>query len=103
MRRGETNQAHALFARDVFGQAVELCCPHQRGLGRLVGALPEEAVAFFLVSLRFGIGNQREHTLAEVASELGVSLERVRQIQVRAITKLRSPALRKAIDPYLNN
>jgi RNA polymerase primary sigma factor len=56
----------------------------------------------FVVSKRFGIGDQREHTLAEVAAELGVSLERVRQIQVRAITKMRTPKLRKQVDPFLN-
>jgi len=57
----------------------------------------------FVIEMRFGIGTEREHTLAEVARELGVSLERVRQIQMRAINKLRSPALRKVVDPYLNN
>jgi RNA polymerase sigma factor (sigma-70 family) len=52
---------------------------------------------------RFGLGEGgREHTLAEVAGELGVSLERIRQIQVRALNKLRTPRLRKAIDPFLN-
>ena len=56
-----------------------------------------------VIEMRFGIGREREHTLAEVAADLGVSLERVRQIQVRAINKMRTPRLRKAIDPYLNN
>jgi RNA polymerase primary sigma factor len=56
----------------------------------------------YVVTLRFGIGVEREHTLAEVAAKLGVSLERVRQIQVRAINKLRSPQLRKVVDPFLN-
>lgn len=56
----------------------------------------------FVVQKRFGIGDEREHTLAEVAAELGVSLERVRQIQVRAITKMRTPKLRKQVDPFLN-
>lgn len=56
----------------------------------------------FVVRMRFGIGEEREHTLAEVASELGVSLERVRQIQVRAISKMNTPSLRKAVDPFLN-
>jgi len=55
----------------------------------------------FVVEMRFGIGCDREHTLSEVASELGVSLERVRQIQVRAIKKMQTPGLRKAIDPFL--
>ena len=56
----------------------------------------------FVVRMRFGIGVEREHTLAEVAKELGVSLERVRQIQVRALGKLRTPTLRRVVDPFLN-
>lgn len=55
----------------------------------------------YVIEMRFGINRDREHTLSEVASELGVSLERVRQIQVRAITKMKTPFLRKAIDPFL--
>jgi RNA polymerase sigma factor (sigma-70 family) len=55
-----------------------------------------------VIERRFGIHSGREHTLAEVAAELGVSLERVRQIQVRALGKLRTPGLRKAVDPFLN-
>ncbi|MEX1025323.1 MAG: sigma-70 family RNA polymerase sigma factor [Planctomycetota bacterium] len=51
---------------------------------------------------RFGLGGEREHTLAEVAKELGVSVERVRQIQVRALAKLDTPTLRKDLDPFLN-
>jgi RNA polymerase primary sigma factor len=73
----------------------------QSGIHEALGRLSERER--HVVALRFGIGHEREHTLAEVASELGVSLERVRQIQVRAITKMRSPSLRKAVDPYLNN
>lgn len=56
----------------------------------------------YVVEQRFGLGLERARTLSEVASELGVSLERVRQIQVRAINKLRTPGLRKVVDPYLN-
>ena len=55
----------------------------------------------YVVELRFGLGGNQEHTLAQVAGKLGVSLERIRQIQVRAIGKLRTPVLRKAIDPFL--
>jgi RNA polymerase primary sigma factor len=56
----------------------------------------------YVVQMRFGIGTEREHTLAEVAEKLGVSLERVRQIQVRALGKLRSPRLLRAVEPFLN-
>lgn len=55
-----------------------------------------------VVRMRFGIGYQREHTLAEVARKLGVSVERVRQIQVRALSKLDTPGLRRDLDPYFN-
>ncbi len=55
----------------------------------------------YVIEMRFGINNDREHTLSEVAAKLGVSLERVRQIQVRAISKMKTPLLRKAIDPFI--
>ena len=54
-----------------------------------------------VIGLRFGLGAGREHTLAEIATLLGVSLERVRQIQVRAIAKMNTPKLRRVVDPYL--
>jgi RNA polymerase primary sigma factor len=56
----------------------------------------------YIVCLRFGLLGEREHTLAEVAGKLGVSLERIRQIQVRAIGKMRTPQLEKAVEPFLN-
>lgn len=55
-----------------------------------------------VLSLRFGIGVDREYTLAEVARKLGVSVERVRQIQVRALSKLDTPSLRRELEPFMN-
>jgi RNA polymerase sigma factor (sigma-70 family) len=72
-----------------------------RGLGEALERLSERERS--VIALRFGLQGQREHTLSEVADHMGVSLERVRQIQMRAITKLRTPGLRKVVDPYLNN
>jgi RNA polymerase primary sigma factor len=69
-------------------------------IGEALGRLSERER--YVISLRYGIGQEREHTLAEVAGKLGVSLERVRQIQVRAITKMRTPKLRRSVDPFLN-
>jgi RNA polymerase primary sigma factor len=55
-----------------------------------------------VLRLRFGLAEGREHTLAEVASRLGVSVERIRQIQVRALAKLNTPTLRRSLSPFLN-
>lgn len=40
---------------------------------------------------RFGIGDNEEHTLQEVGEELGITRERIRQIQVKTLEKLRDP------------
>ncbi len=40
--------------------------------------------------MRFGIGMHTEHTLERVASQFGVSRERIRQIEARTLRKLRS-------------
>jgi RNA polymerase primary sigma factor len=42
-----------------------------------------------VVRLRFGLGTDHEHTLAEIARRLSISRERVRQIEARAMRKLR--------------
>ena len=55
-----------------------------------------------VIGCRFGLGQQRESTLAEVAEELKLSIERVRQIQVSALAKLAAPALRRQFEVFLN-
>ena len=43
-----------------------------------------------IVSSRFGLGRRRARTLREIAEVLGISAERVRQIEERALSKLRT-------------
>jgi len=43
-----------------------------------------------VIALRYGIGDGRSRTLLEVGKELGISRERVRQLEVVALMKLRS-------------
>jgi len=72
----------------------------ESGLERALTELSERER--LVLRLRFGIGEDREHTLAEVSKRLGVSVERVRQIQVRAIDKLDTPTLRRELEPFVN-
>lgn len=41
-----------------------------------------------ILRLRFGLGDEKEHTLEEVGARLGVTRERVRQLQERALQRL---------------
>jgi RNA polymerase primary sigma factor len=54
-----------------------------------------------VITLRYGIGDGRSRTLLEVGKELGISRERVRQLEVVALMKLRgvsnSAALRECV------
>jgi RNA polymerase primary sigma factor len=60
----------------------------QHSVGDLIKTLgPREQL---IIKLRFGLGGESPRTLIEVSKVLGVSKERVRQIQNRALTKLRS-------------
>ncbi len=42
-----------------------------------------------ILDLRFGLSDGSSHTLAEVSKKLGVSRERIRQIEERALKKLK--------------
>ena len=45
-----------------------------------------------VIRLRFGVGEARDHTLAELGEKFSISRERIRQIEENALRKLRSPA-----------
>jgi RNA polymerase primary sigma factor len=44
-----------------------------------------------VLRLRFGIGGAADHTLEEISREFGVTRERIRQIEAKALEKLRHP------------
>jgi RNA polymerase primary sigma factor len=54
-----------------------------------------------IISLRFGLEDGRQRTLQEVGKEFGVTRERIRQIQVKALRKLRHPSRSKELRGYL--
>lgn len=54
-----------------------------------------------IIRLRFGIGGERPHTLEEVGSEFDVTRERIRQIEAKALAKLRKNKDTKKLHEYL--
>ena len=54
-----------------------------------------------IIRLRFGIGGGRPHTLEEVGSEFDVTRERIRQIEAKALAKLRKNKDTKKLHEYL--
>jgi RNA polymerase primary sigma factor len=52
-----------------------------------------------VIRMRFGIGYDREHTLHEIARQFNLSRERVRQIEARALRRLRDPKCSHRLRP----
>ena len=55
-----------------------------------------------VIKLRFGIGDGSERTLEEVGQIFSVTRERIRQIEAKALRKLRHPSRSKVIKNFLN-
>ncbi len=54
-----------------------------------------------ILQLRYGLGGGESYTLEEVGQKMGVTRERVRQIEAQALRRLRHPSLRIKLADYL--
>jgi RNA polymerase primary sigma factor len=61
---------------------------HQEQLGRWLSHLSDQERQ--VLHLRFGLEGEERHTLAEIGRQLDVSRERVRQVELKALRKLRN-------------
>ncbi|MCB0032446.1 MAG: RNA polymerase sigma factor RpoD [Anaerolineales bacterium] len=55
-----------------------------------------------VIEMRFGLNDGKDHTLEEVGKSFGVTRERIRQIEAKALRKLRHPSRSKALRDYLS-
>jgi RNA polymerase primary sigma factor len=56
-----------------------------------------------VLKMRFGVGDGSEHTLEEVGRSFNVTRERIRQIESKALRKLRHPSRATKLKPFLDN
>jgi RNA polymerase primary sigma factor len=77
--------AHSMLRRHM-DDAMQVLSPREREVLRM----------------RYGLDGGREHTLGEIADQLGVTSERIRQIESAALSKMRQPKLKHKLREYLD-
>jgi RNA polymerase primary sigma factor len=56
-----------------------------------------------IMKMRFGLEDGSEHTLEEVGLEFAVTRERIRQIEAKALRKLRQPSRSRKLRSFLDD
>jgi len=78
-------EANASLLKEQLSEALESLTPREQRV----------------IELRFGLGNEDSRTLEEVGTELGLTKERIRQIEKEALAKLRHPSRSRKLIGYL--
>ena len=73
----------------------------QDHLVEVMDGLPPREVR--ILQLRYGILDGQAYTLEEVGRKMGVTRERVRQIEAQALSRLRHPSVRRKLRDYLGD
>ena len=96
---GETSIGDLIEDTDVL-QPAEIVEHHAMtdGLRSLVASLPPREAA--IITLRYGLEDGQQHTLAEVAERVGLTRERVRQLEKHAMNTLRDPRRHANLLPW---
>jgi len=90
------------FVADPFSAAPDNGLDGERmrsGVGHLIGVLTSREQ--LILRLRYGLGGEEEHTLEQIGQTLGLSRERVRQLEARALKKLRETVPAQSLHPIL--
>ncbi len=89
-----------LLADDAPGPAAEVAASSlRRDLEAVLETLSEREAA--VITHRYGLADDRPRTLDEIGRTLGVTRERVRQIEAKGMRKLREPACARALADLL--
>lgn len=99
---GEEDATLGDFIEDTLTPSVEeqaMESAMQREINRQMECLqPREQT---ILVLRFGLNGQNPHTLEEVGKKMGVTRERIRQIELKALRKLRHPKRSRCLREFI--
>ena len=101
---GEEDDSHlGDFIADDNGQEPQEAASYnllREQLGEVMETLTERECK--VLSLRFGLEDGRPRTLEEVGREFNVTRERIRQIEAKALRKMRHPSRSRKLKDFLN-
>jgi RNA polymerase primary sigma factor len=89
-------------------EATDAVDPHAAAEANALQGAIAEALAELapreqrILRMRFGIGGRADHTLEEIGNEFGVTRERIRQIEAKALEKLRDPSRARKLATFID-